>query len=78
MSDNFRPIEAAENAAENATQKARSLVSWLPSPKECDHCSALCYAEREYVDSQAQIEDIWKCRESEGGCGARYYRDEDW
>jgi hypothetical protein len=78
MSDNFRPIEAAENAADAAKQQARNLVGWLPSPKECDHCGRLCYAEREYVDSQAQRMPVWVCRESEGGCGARYYRDEDW
>jgi hypothetical protein len=66
-----RPIEAAEQASDDVEQQARNLIPWLENPYECDHCGQLCYAEEQYVESQALEMKVWQCRE----CDSRYYRE---
>lgn len=73
MSDKLRPIQAAENAVESATQSAKGkLLDWLPH-YNCDNCGAICEAKTEFVTRQATHLPVWKCPE----CGKRYHQDED-
>jgi hypothetical protein len=69
----FRPIEAAENAAENIQNTIEGqLLDWLPR-KHCDSCGSVCEPREEYVERQAMVCEIWVCSK----CGKRYYRDEE-
>lgn len=73
-SDRLRPIEAAENAVESVRDAARgALLDWLDH-YECDHCGAVCTAETEYVERQADYLPVWKCPEED--CNARFHREE--
>lgn len=72
-----RPIQDAKDAVGEKAREARNLISWLPSPKQCEGCGRYTYADVEYVEAQAMRVRVWVCREGEGGCGARYYRDRE-
>ena len=71
MSKEIPSFEKGVEKARETVQEGRRLIPWLPDPHRCE-CGALCYAEHDYVESQAMVMPIWECRE----CGKRYYRDE--
>lgn len=63
-------IEAGTEATDDAVERTKNLIPWLPDPHTCEYCGAYCDAETEYVATQAEYIDVWVCPD----CETRYYR----
>lgn len=54
-------------------EKATQFIPWLPNPKTCEECGAVCEPTTAFVEQQALIMPIYECPD----CGQRYFREEE-
>jgi len=76
MSNDRLPELGGDGSISN---RAKSLLPWLPDPYECPECSRLCDADHTYSPQEAAFHPggmvpSWYCKE----CDTHYRRVEPW